>query len=292
MKRFFIKYWWAFPILLTVSPLALMLSSDYLYSLDWSAKLPILILYVLVFLLSFIALLASWIILIKNKQWWRVITSLLASVLIICALWFFLQPWLGTNVVDCQSESLKSSIERQLKEYPESRVLDVYKCFCQDNLGPEHLIPSKEAARTYLMSELTAYRHDLDSSLYEKPTQRYFAVGDEGNYVRVDLSVILDSIISAENYLDAFVRSANEGVHRSPEEWKHKWTEIASCIREHFPSIPHATQDLTLIDSIMTGDDLIIHHSDAFGDAYHPHYRIISKSIFESEILPLIQNKK
>ena len=192
----------------------------------------------------------------------------------------------------CQSGSLKNSIERQLKEYPESRVLDIYKCFCQDNLGPEHLIPNKEAAQTYLMSELTAYRHDLDSSLYRKPTQRYFAVGDEGNYVRVDLSVILDSIISPENYLDAFVRSANEGVHRSPEEWKQKWAEIASCIREYCPDIPHATQDLTLIDSIMAGDDLIIHHSDAFSNAYHPHYRIISKDIFESEILPLIQNKK
>ena len=192
----------------------------------------------------------------------------------------------------CQSESLKSSIERQIKEYPESRVLDIYKCFCQDNLGPEHLIPNKEAAQTYLMSELTSYRHDLDSSLYVKPTQRYFAVGDEGNYVRVDLSVILDSIINAENYLDAFVRSANEGVQRSPEEWKQKWAEIASCIREHFPDIPHAAQDLAFIDSIMSGDDLIIHHSEDFGHAYHPHYRIISKGIFESEILPLIQNKK
>ena len=192
----------------------------------------------------------------------------------------------------CQSGSLKNSIERQLKAYPKSRVLDIYKCFCQDNLGPEHLIPNKEAAQTYLMSELTAYRHDLDSSLYRKPTQRYFAVGDEGNYVRVDLSVILDSIISPENYLDAFVRSANEGVHRSPKEWKRKWAEIASCIREYFPDIPHATQDLALIDSIMAGDDLIIHHSEDFGNAYHPHYRIISKDIFESEILPLIQNKK
>ena len=142
------------------------------------------------------------------------------------------------------------------------------------------------------MSELTAYRHDLDSSLYVKPTQRYFAVGDKGNYVRVDLSVILDSIISAENYLDAFVRSANEGVHRSPEEWKQKWAEIASCIREHFPDITHAAQDLAFIDSIMNGDDLIIHHSEDFSHAYHPHYRIISKGIFESEILPLIQNKK
>ena len=51
--------------------------------------------------------------------------------------------------------------------------------------------------------------------------------------------------------MDAFVRSANEGVHRSPEEWRQKWAEIACSIRESFPDIPHATQDLALIDSIM-----------------------------------------
>jgi len=188
----------------------------------------------------------------------------------------------------CRSESLRNSIERQLREYPESRVLDIYKSFCQDNLGPGHLIPNKEAAQHYLMSELSAYRCDIDSARYGIPALRYFAVGDEGNYVRVDLSVILDSLISAEDYLEAFVRSANVGVQKSPEEWKQKWSEIASCIRNHFPDIPNAAHDLAFIDSIMAGDDLIIHHSRDFGNAYHPHYRIISKDIFESEILPQI----
>ena len=98
MKRFFTKYWWAFPILMTVSPLAFRLSTNYLYSLDWSAKVPMLILYVLFFLLSFIALLISWILLFKNKQWWKIIISMLASILIIFALWFYLQPWLGMKV--------------------------------------------------------------------------------------------------------------------------------------------------------------------------------------------------
>ena len=192
-------------------------------------------------------------------------------------------------LVACQSDSLNSSIERQLKEYPESRVLDIYKCFCQDNLGPGHLIPSKEAARAYLMSELSAYRQDLDSAKYTKPALRYFAVGDEGNYVRVDLSVILDSLISAEDYLEAFVRSANEGVQRTPEQWKRKWAEVARCIRANFPDIPDAAHDLAFIDSLMAGDDLIIHHSEAFGNAYHPHYRIISKDIFESGLLKAIE---
>lgn len=189
----------------------------------------------------------------------------------------------------CQSDSIKSSIGRQLEEYPESGITDIYKCFCQDNLGPGHLIPSKEVASAYLMSELAAYRQDLDSARYDKPSLRYFAVGDEGNYVRVDLSVILDSLISAEDFLDAFVRSANEGVRSSPAEWKRKWGQIAACIRNDFPDIPCAAQELAFIDSLMTGDDLILHHSEAFDSAYHPHYRIISKNIFEKELLPLLK---
>lgn len=97
---------------------------------------------------------------------------------------------------------------------------DIYKSFCQDNLGPEHLIPNPDAARNYLTSELEEYKQDLEAGLYAIPTLRYYPVGDEGNYIRVDLSVILDGLIGLEEYLDAFVRSANSGVKKSHDEWK------------------------------------------------------------------------
>jgi hypothetical protein len=87
MKRFFIKFWWAFPILLTVSPLMLMLSTSFFYHLDWCAKVPMLILYVSVFLLTLILLIVSWVVLLKNNQWWKFLVSLITSILIICVLW-------------------------------------------------------------------------------------------------------------------------------------------------------------------------------------------------------------
>ena len=31
-----------------------------------------------------------------------------------------------------------------------------------------------------------------------------------------------------------------------------------------------------------------MHHSETFGEAYNPHYRIIARDIFEKEIKPLI----
>ena len=114
-------------------------------------------------------------------------------------------------IAGCHTSPEKAAIIRQLQDYPESRVQDIYKSFCQDNLGPGHLIPNPEYAKNYLSSELTSFRKDLDSLRYAATEQMYCPVGDQGNYIRVDLSVILDGLISEEALLDALVRSANEG---------------------------------------------------------------------------------
>ena len=189
----------------------------------------------------------------------------------------------------CAKDSVRIGIEKQLKEFPESRVQDIYKNFCQDNLGPEHLIPNPDAARNYLTTELEEYRQDMEAGLYTIPTLRYYPIGDEGNYVRVDLSVILEGLIGPEEYLDAFVRSANNGVKKSHEQWKKKWADVERCIRKYYAHIPEAENDLKEIDELVKADNLIIHHSDTFAEIYHPHYRIIAKDIFESEILPLLK---
>ena len=189
----------------------------------------------------------------------------------------------------CAKDSVRIGIENQLKEFPESRVQDIYKSFCQDILGPEHLIPNPDAARNYLTSELEEYRQGLEAGLYTIPTLRYYPVGDEGNYIRVDLSVILEGLIGSEEYLDAFIRSANNGVKKSHEQWKKKWTEVERCIRKHYYYITDAEKDLAAIDELVKSDNLFVHHSEIFVETYNPHYRIIARDIFESEILPLLK---
>ena len=185
-----------------------------------------------------------------------------------------------------QPDKIREAIERQLEQYPQTRVQDIYKSFCQDCLGPGHLIPNPEAARAYLMEELQAYREDLDNGLYEIPAGRYVSVGDAGNYVRVDLSVVLDSLVDADTLLDAFVRSANEGKTLSEEEWKAKWASVANVIRRDFPTLPDAASDLAAIDSLMAEGHYILHHSPVFEQTYHPHYRIVAQDIFEKELNP------
>lgn len=188
----------------------------------------------------------------------------------------------------CRPSATETAISRQLQDYPESRVQDIYKSFCQDNLGPGHLIPDPQSARSYLESELRTFREDLDSARYDAPGIMYYPVGDQGDYVRVDLSVVLDGLVSEDAFLDAFVRSANEGKRLADEQWVAKWKEVEKVLRKGFPDIPNALEDMEEIDSYVEKGELIMHHSEAFSEAYNPHYRIIAKDIFEKEIKPLI----
>ena len=187
-------------------------------------------------------------------------------------------------LASCQRQGIRDAIDAQLREYPETRVQDVYKDFCQDNLGPGHLIPNPASARDYLLSELGEYRGDLDSARYLKPELRYFPVGDRHNFVRVDLSVVLDGLVDEEALLDAFVRSANEGRIASEKDWVRKWRKVEAVLKRDFPDIPGAAEDLAAIDSLIAGGNLILHHSEAFERAYHPHYRIVASDIFEKEL--------
>ena len=185
----------------------------------------------------------------------------------------------------CGTSGIEDAIDGQLRQYPETRVTDIYKNFCQDNLGPGHLIPDPGSARDYLLSELREYREDLDSSRYAKPAARYTPVGDRHNYVRVDLSAVLDGLIDEGVLLDSFVRSANEGRVIPEKAWIRKWNKVASVIRRSYPDIPDAEADLAELDSLIGEGHLIMHHSDVFNGTYHPHYRIVARDIFEKELL-------
>ena len=197
-------------------------------------------------------------------------------------------------LVSCSQDgsSIKDAIALQFDAYPESRVQDIYKSFCQDNLGPGHLIPDTSYAGAYLREELATYREDVAKGLYSVPAERFFPVGDDGNYVRVDLSVVLDSLMSEQALLEAFSESANSGKVVSEEQWKEKWSEVEKVLRKDFRSIPHMEEDLASIDSLVSEGNLILHHSPKFDEAYHPHYRIIGTDIFRRDIQPLLKDAR
>lgn len=174
--------------------------------------------------------------------------------------------------------SIRAAIERQMVAYPKSTLQDIYKSFYQDRFGPGHMMTDTASARSYLMRELSEMTNT--SAVYYEPT------GSEGHYVRVYLSAVADSLITAEQLLDAFVRSANMNKAEN-NHWEAEWNCIVDVITKHGIVLNDFDKDVAML-SEASRNCQAVHHSRAYNEAYHPHYRIVERSIIENELWPLL----
>lgn len=175
--------------------------------------------------------------------------------------------------------AVRSAIERQLADYPESTLQDIYKSFYQEHFGPGHIISDTASARRYLMKEISEMGET--QSPYFEPT------GSQGDYVRVYLSAVADSLITAEQLLDALIRSANSWQEPSVN-WLEKWGAIVSVIQVNKIIIEGFEADLPSLTEAARNNQAV-HHSRRYNEAYHPHYRIVERSIFELELKPSLK---
>ena len=173
--------------------------------------------------------------------------------------------------------SICAAIEQQMAAYPESTLQDIYKSFYQDRFGPGHMISDTASARSYLMRELSEMGET--SAVYYEPT------GSEGRFVRLYLSAVADGLITADQLLDAFVRSAN--MVKAETDWEAEWKAVVGTITKYGIQV-QGFEDASLLDEA-SRDRQAVHHSQAYNAAYHPHYRIVERSIFEEELRPLIK---
>ena len=175
--------------------------------------------------------------------------------------------------------AMRSAIERQMATYPESTLQDIYKSFYQEHFGPGHIISDTASARRYLMRELSEI--GKIQSPYFEPT------GSQGDYVRLYLSAVSDSLITAEQLLDAIVRSAN--LWQEPTvNWLEKWEAIVSIIQANKMEIEGFETDLPQLTEAARNNQAV-HHSRRYNEAYHPHYRIVERSIFERELMQALK---
>lgn len=172
--------------------------------------------------------------------------------------------------------AVRAAVGWQMTAYPRSTLKDLYKNFFQDKFGPGHIISDTTAAGNYLRRELSSYT-DLEGAVAE-PT------GWEGNFLRVNLSVIKSGQISYDTFFDAFLRSVNGIRPATVGEWQKEWIGIESIIRSMNLLLPDYETDRKEIEDRLNRGEYVGHHSKAFEEAYSPHYRIISKLIFEKEL--------
>ena len=177
-------------------------------------------------------------------------------------------------------DRIRAAVENQLKEYPKSTLQDLYKNFFQDYFGPGHIVSDTTSAGAYLDSELASFE-EAEGTYYE-PT------GYNGNFYRVNLSVVKEGIISRDVFFDAFVRSVSSIQPMPVEEWQKEWAMIDSVIYTMNLSLVDYAQEREKLFSLLKQGKFVMHHSEQFSKEYDPHYRIIGRDIFLKEILPLL----
>ena len=181
---------------------------------------------------------------------------------------------------EAKSDPIRIAVENHLKIYPKSTLQDLYKNFFQDYFGPGHIVNDTTSAGAYLNRELSSF--DNATGVYYEPT------GYNGNFYRVNLSVIKEGIISRDVFFDAFIRSVTNIQSITIEEWKKEWAQIDSVIQTMDLSLANYSQDRENIFSLLEQGKYVMYHSGLFSEAYDPHYRIIKRKIFLEEILPLL----
>ncbi len=175
--------------------------------------------------------------------------------------------------------ALRQAVEQLMNEYPASTLQDIYKAFYQEHFGAEHMIADTAAVRDYLSYELD-HCHDQTITLYYEP------IGVNGDYMRVYLNAVKDGIITPEQLLWAFLDSAKPAQH-SATGWTTKWQAIVEVIDEIIPGFGQEDRELL---SQASQRNQAVHHSGAYNAAYHPHYRIVKREIFEQQLKPALEN--
>ena len=181
------------------------------------------------------------------------------------------------------AQDIEKFVKWQMETYSELRLLDIYKSCFQDYMGAEHLVSDSERVKAYLDEELETTTLDDLLPWYYEPC------GIDSNYYRVSIRAIKEDIISEELLLDAFVRSANSVERPSVESWRDRWHMIIGTIDQMQLNLPHYEEDKLFIDSILSAGKYAISHSPEYREAYHPHYRIVERGIFEKEIRALLE---
>lgn len=189
-----------------------------------------------------------------------------------------LLPLLLTLSLTLQAEDYKAAVSEHLAKYPLSHLQDIYKSFYQDFFGAEHMITDTAAVREYMMYELSEAAQDPVQTVWYEPT------GSNGRYVRVYLRNVTEGKITAEMLLDAFIRSARPQAITTTT-WPEEWRKIAAAAIEiGVPAEEGEAQALEKASSLQRA----VRHSAAYREAYHPHYRIIAREIFDNELYTLI----
>jgi hypothetical protein len=183
-----------------------------------------------------------------------------------------------TGCISTNNEKMEQAVLNQISQYPASTLQDIYKNFYQDRFGAEHAIPTEAAARDYLVYEV----ENLSETSVSQPVEE---IGWEHNFVRVHLCLVKDSVIPLEELLNAFLESAAAIDTTAQKHWLEEWAQITEIIEKNNLPIADFEKDKAEIAQLLKEHPrMALHHSRIYNEKYHPHYRIVAKTVFDKRL--------
>jgi hypothetical protein len=173
----------------------------------------------------------------------------------------------GDGAPDSRIAALAAHVER----HPELSAADVYKFLHQGVFGPGHMISDRGAAESYLDREVKS----LGEAAGDEPLCE--PLGGSPHMVRIHLRPFLAAGLDTGALVECFVASANR-VAGDPAAMDRalvravKWLEaggkIALAANLEALRFEHQPQGFPAL-----------HHGDAYRNAYHPAYRVVSADL-------------
>ena len=187
----------------------------------------------------------------------------------------FVSHW---NSCVLQPHPRETFVRTYLERYPEATLQDIYKGSFQDVFGPAHILTNREAVENYISHEIKT------AEKFEEAD--YVPCGWQGNFYQVNLKVIADGRIPMDDFVDAFIASANGIDTTLTQAWLEEWEQLQQATRKIVPHLQGFKEDSTLLANLLKQGKYVVHHSRKFNQYYHPHYRIIRRDLFEKKIFP------
>lgn len=182
------------------------------------------------------------------------------------------------NSCHSQTHPREDFVRSYFLKYPEATLQDIYKGSFQDVFGPAHLLTNREAVENYINREIET-AESLEG-------EDYVPCGWQGNFYQVNLKVIADGRIPMDDFVDAFMASANGIDTTLTQAWLEEWEQLQQATRKIVPHLQGFKEDSTLLANLLKQGKYVVHHSRKFNQYYHPHYRIIRRDLFEKKIFP------
>lgn len=181
---------------------------------------------------------------------------------------FYLIILLFSLSISIHAITKEEAVDYLIKNYPGSQLKDIYKSFYQDNFGPGHILGDSLEAKRYFYTELQ------DTTIWGGP--EYEMTGEGKNFVRLNMDLVRNGIIPANEYFQAFQNSLARVEKPSDELWISEWEQIDSIISAKGYILVNDDENKNLIQEKLKTKNFPIHHSQSFNDKYNFHYRIIS----------------